>query len=397
VQVGNRLSSQHIYRWRVKARDSTGHETGWSDDACMVRPDVTAPNEPIVSSDLYRKYPAGVFGGIGQSGTFTFRPDGSSDVVAYKYSFNDGQKSGTKDATAAGWAEVSFAPLTPGPNVVEVQSIDTAGILSPEARYEFWVGYPARDGLWPLDEGTGLTSSNDVTTGATAGDLTLSSTGLWQNANGTPALGAMRELRNDPGDIDDHALVFDQNADLARSQGPAVAIDKSYTISAFMKVPSPGALVSAGAAVSQEGENRGSFHLGYSTDGDCPDGEPCWAFWVKDADTTDAGHFAVRSDVKVEPNTWVNVAAQYDATTDKLSIRVCDPRAPLDTPDPEDSRELSPFAWSATGPLRLGSGMRAGTVEYPFRGSVDDVRVYREPLFSDPTRMARICSGAPVS
>ncbi|MFJ3404142.1 LamG-like jellyroll fold domain-containing protein [Promicromonospora sp. NPDC090134] len=398
VQVGKVLSSQRIYRWRAQARDSTGQVTGWSDDACMIRPDTTAPNPPIVSSNLYKEYPAGVFGGINQGSTFTFRPDGSSDVTAYKYSFNDGEKSGSPAATADGSAQVTFAPGAPGPNAVDVWAKDSAGLWSPEPqRYEFWVGYPARDGLWHLDEATGLTSQNDVTTGETAGDLTLSSTGLWQNANGTPALGAMRELRNDPGDVNDHALVFDQDTDVVRSQGPAVAIDKSYTISAFMKVPAPGAVVSAGAAVSQEGENRGSFHLGYSTDGSCPDGEPCWAFWVKDADTTDAGHIAVRSDTNVEPNTWVNVAAQYDATTDKLSIRVCDPNAPLDTPEPIVSTALSPFSWTATGPLRLGSGMRAGAVEYPFRGYVDDVRVYREPLFSDTDAMNAICTGAPVS
>jgi len=147
VQVGTVLSSQRTYRWRVKARDSAGKVTGWSSDACMIRPDTTAPNEPIVNSTLYQEYPAGAFGGIGQPGAFTFRPNGSSDVVSYYYSFNDGQVSGTKAASSTGWAEVTFAPLSPGPNFVEVRSKDSAGNGSPEARYEFWVRYSARDGL----------------------------------------------------------------------------------------------------------------------------------------------------------------------------------------------------------------------------------------------------------
>jgi hypothetical protein len=145
VQVGTALSSQRTYRWRVKARDSAGKVTGWSGDACMVRPDTTAPRKPIVNSTLYQEYPAGLFGGIGQPGTFTLRPNGASDVVSYSYSFNNGQLSGTKDASSIGWADVTFAPLAPGPNFVEVRSKDSAGNGSLEVRYEFWVRYPGRE------------------------------------------------------------------------------------------------------------------------------------------------------------------------------------------------------------------------------------------------------------
>jgi hypothetical protein len=395
VRVGTALSSQRTYRWRVKARDSAGKVTGWSADACMIRPDTTAPNEPIVSSTLYQEYPAGLFGGIGQPGTFTFHPNGSSDVASYHYSFNDGQVSGTKNASSTGWAEVTFTPLSPGPNVVEVVSKDIAGIASPEVRYEFWVGYPALDGRWRLDEGTGLTAQNDITAGETAGNLALSSAGLWQNTDGTPAYGAMHDLlAGDPGLTGDRALVFDSDTDVVRSAGPAVAIDESYTVTAFLKVSA--GVTASGAAVSQEGQHGSAFHLGYSTSPECEtDGEPCWAYWVNDADSTDAGQSTLRSDVAVVPGQWMNVAAQYDATAGTLSIRVCDPAFPLDAPDP-DIVSVTPVSWTATGPLRLGSGMRAGAVEFPFRGVIDDVRVYREALFGDTERMARICSGAPV-
>lgn len=145
MQVGAALSSQRTYRWRVKARDSAGKVTGWSGDACMIRPDTTAPRKPIVNSTLYQEYPAGVFGGIGQPGTFTLRPNGASDVVSYSYSFNNGEVSGTKAASSIGWADIAFAPTNPGPNFVEVRSNDFAGNGSAEVRYEFWVRYPGRE------------------------------------------------------------------------------------------------------------------------------------------------------------------------------------------------------------------------------------------------------------
>jgi hypothetical protein len=87
----------------------------------------------------------------------------------------------------------------------------------------------------------------------------------------------------------------------------------------------------------------------------------------------------------------------YDASdpaNPTLSVRVCDPFAPLETQEPV-TVDIDPVTWTAPGPMRLGSGMRAGAPEWPFRGAVDDVRVYRELV--EMERLDRICSGADVS
>jgi hypothetical protein len=395
------LTSQRTYRWQAAARDSSGKSTGWSETNCYIRPDVTGPNAPEVNSSQYPSWPAGVAGGVGQEGTFTFSANGSTDLKLYKYSFNNGEKAGTLPTSGSSSRPVSFRPSESGYNEVEVQSEDMAGNWSPPEKYEFWVGYPARDGLWRLDEGTGTTSLNEVTTAPTAGNLTWSSGISW----GT---GALRETLADPNDpndprfVGDKALVFDGTG-VARTSGPAVAIDKSYTIMAFIK---PAANFSGvGVAISQEGGKRGAFHLGYTDSADCgtetdeTDRQlPCWGLWVKDADTTDAGHVAARSDVPAIAGQWVHVVGIYDASdpaNPTLSVRVCDPSAPpLETPETV-TVDVDPVAWTAPGPMRLGSGVRAGVPEWPFRGAVDDVRVYRELV--GPERLNRICSGTDAS
>lgn len=400
VPESKQLTSQRTYRWQAAARDSSGKSTGWSDTNCYVRPDVTGPNTPEVNSPEYPEAPGGVAGGVGQAGTFTFSANGSTDLTLYKYSFNDGQEAGTITTSGSSSRSVSFAPSGSGYNEVVVQSQDVAGNWSPEKKYEFWVGYPARDGLWHLNEGTGTTSLNEVTSDPTAGNLTWSSGVSW----GT---GALREMFVDPNDPDDprfvgdKSLVFDGTG-VARTSGPAVAIDKSYTVMAYIK---PAANFSGvGAAISQEGDIRSAFHLGYSDSADCgtetdeADRQlPCWGLWVNDADTTDAGHAAAWSDVPAIAGQWVHVVGTYDASdpvNPTLSVRVCDPSAPSETPEPV-TVEIDPVAWTAPGPMRLGSGVRAGVPEWPFRGAVDDVRVYSELVETE--RLDRICSGAGAS
>ncbi|MFE7504158.1 LamG-like jellyroll fold domain-containing protein [Promicromonospora sp. NPDC057488] len=400
VPETKQLSNQRTYRWQAAARDSSGKSTGWSEANCYIRPDLTGPNAPEVKSAQYPAWPAGVAGGVSQPGTFTFSANGSTDLKLYKYSFNDGQQAASITTSGGTSKSVSFAPIRAGKNEVEVQSQDMAGIWSPPETYEFWVGYPARDGLWHLDEGTGTTSLNEVTTPPTAGHLTWSTGVSW-------GAGALRETLADPNGpddprfVNDKALVFDGTG-IARTSGPAVAIDKSYTVMAFLK---PAADFSgSGAAISQEGDNRGAFHLGYTDSADCgtetdeTDHQlPCWGLWVKDADTTDAGHAAARSDVPAVAGQWMHVVGTYDASDPAhptLSVRVCDPSAPFETPEPV-TVEVDPVAWTAPGPMRLGSGVRAGVPEWPFRGAVDDVRVYRELV--DAERLDRICWGADAS
>lgn len=391
------LGSGTTYRWQARTRDSAGKATGWSDTYCWIRPDVTGPNPPDVSSAQYPGWPGGVHGGVGASGTFTFTANGSSDLVAYKYSFNDGEKAGTLSTSGSSSKSVSFSPSRAGYNEVVVQSRDEAGLWSDDSKYEFWVGYPARDGLWHMDEGSGTTAHNEVTTTPTAGDLTWSSGVTW----GT---GAWRETIADPGDPNDarfendRSLRFDGTG-FAHSEGPAVAIDQSYTVMAFLKPADD--FSGVGAAVSQEGENRSAFHLGYTNNANCNTDVdedtglqlPCWGLWVKDADEVSAGHQAARSDVPAVAGQWAHVVGMYDASdpaNPTLSVRVCDPTESLATPEPV-TVEADPVTWTAPGPMRLGSGIRGGTPEWVFRGAVDDVRVYRELV--DAERLDRICKG----
>ncbi|MFJ5034348.1 hypothetical protein ACIQB5_41285 [Streptomyces sp. NPDC088560] len=125
------------YTWTVYANDGIDNS---STTTCHFTVDVTAPNQPVLSSPVFpatdqeptTNNPARTAGGTGD---FTFNPNGSTDVAKYAYSWGYAPPTVNPPltVTAAGGSAPTQATLTPpstGLNVLYVRSIDSAGNIS---------------------------------------------------------------------------------------------------------------------------------------------------------------------------------------------------------------------------------------------------------------------------
>lgn len=118
--------------------------------------------------------------------------------------------------------------------------------------------------------------------------------------------------------------------------------------------------------VRQAGTTKDSWRLEYRKIN--ADGDAQWAFTRASADST-AGVVtdAVQATNVYSAQEWTALAAQYDASTDKMTLRVVDRAA-------EDGIDsfTSPFD---TGTTVVGKSPADATY-MPFNGSIDDLRVY---------------------
>ncbi|KPI04194.1 hypothetical protein OK074_4721 [Actinobacteria bacterium OK074] len=136
------------YAWRVRALDESGAGSAYAPATkpreCHFVFDSSVPSPPVVTSDAF---PAADEDGsvwskekLGTAGTFTFDPNGETDVTRFWYSFNTPTYTEPKTVTAG--ASGNTPPLNPpnaGPNVLYVRSVDSAGNVSPGTKYLFYV------------------------------------------------------------------------------------------------------------------------------------------------------------------------------------------------------------------------------------------------------------------
>lgn len=302
-------------------------------------------------------YPASAWaGGIGRTGGFRLGNGGSTDVVSYKYSFNNTALSSSVAGTSA---VVTFTPTTVGPQTLRVQSVDRAGNVSPVTAYTFNVAIPSASALWSLDEGSGGTAVDSGPAGNRF-PLTLTGTPAWGN-------GPLAELADDPSD---RALVLDSADDGAVTSSPVLATHGSFTVGATVRLD---ATPTGGVAtvISQDGTAVSGFELGYRADGACSNGSTeCWYFAMSSADAA-GKQVRVTSDVDLGTGHWVYLAGVHNADTDTVQLSVCSLEGGL---VPQASGPV-PFAstWEATGPLRLGQGRAAGASAW--QGSIADAQV----------------------
>jgi hypothetical protein len=348
------------YMWTMRGVDS-GNVWGPAAEYCQVYVDTSPPVAPTVTAKTGAAYPTlyteGAWaGGIGKAGGFQLGNGGSTDVLSYRYSFNN---TALSSSVAGSSAVVVFTPTATGPQTLRVQSVDRAGNVSPVTAYTFNVAIPSASALWALDEGAGGVAVDSGPSGNRY-PLALTGTPTWGN-------GPLAELDDDPSD---RALVLDSTDDAAATSGPVIATHDSFTVGATVRLD---ATPTGGVAtvLSQDGTAVSGFELGYRTDGACADGSAeCWYFSMN---RTDAVGTQVRatSSVDLGAGHWVYLAGVHDAGTDTLQLSVCSLEGGL---VPQASAPVAfVSAWEATGPLRLGQGRQAGAAAW--RGSVADAQV----------------------
>ncbi len=375
------------YAWRAVARDDANQETasGW----CEFLVDTTKPTPPSIStlstslsassSDTAVYEEGKERGAVGRQGSFTFSNNGATDVVSYRYGFND---PAAPNSVASG-SIVRFVPSTAGPVTLYVQSQDRAGNLSNFANYKFVVGAAIEDIVWSFDEGTGTTAWGDSDRSA---DKTLDLKGpTW--VDGPHALFGSR-----PGD---RALDFDGVDDWASAPG-VIDAQGPYAISVHVKLdPEAAGTGKYYTILTQEGAKYPAFLLFYNFSCFARNSQVdkgCWSFSTV-GDDQGRAIYTAESPLPVVTGQWVHLVAAYDPAAGKASIWQCDvgtPEVPS-AASPVLTRVSASGKSSAASSLVIGRSLGASPKFWP--GLIDNVRVFRGQVIEE-SKIRRLCQGA---
>lgn len=320
---------------------SAGDGTSWSEPSgwCEFTVDVTVPERPTVTGDVYKPTgcPGAGCGGIGVEGTFTFTS--SPDVVTYRWGFTDPPTSRVPAGTPVKWT-----PTSGGVKVLHVEAIDRAG-LSSRTVYEFIVAEPS-----PI---VGQCLVEDATTDMTGNGRDLSVTGTiteepGRQAGGLPTYG------------------------FATGSGSTVKIldtKADFTVAAWVRLAD--GLVDS-TAVSQQGSSTSAFKLGYDA------ASSKWTFSLAENDTTDTVRRAALSDTNAAPGVWTQLVGVRDAGKVRLYVDGV----------LQQSTDVVTAGFDAQG------GVTVGTT---WQGALSDVRLAARDHAEQTERTRRTGRGGPLA
>jgi hypothetical protein len=396
AKVVQGLAPNTEYRWQAAVRSSDKYASWDESPSCRFRTDFTDPADPRITDSNYPREQ--VAGGVGTNAWFDVCPNGSGDVTSFWWDLDTSEPEGHRWTVPRGEClRISTKIESPGYHYFAVQSEDASGRTSGVTKYVFYVGFPHATGHWQFND-TGWQTSPPMTAVNSLSGSGLSRTAgvNWAWGSQGPGMTYPKGSTAETGGVPDGAMVFDAPTDLARTTGPVVGTDKSFSVVAFLRADELGG---SSVAVSQagrlaNGDLSGSFHLGYTQNAVCglddvtaPDNlKRCWSFWMVNGD---GGTSTARVPIEVTLGDWYMVAGVHDAATDTVHAYACKAgghgdatRSPLN----EDGRDPAYRAtWNAQGLFRLGSGVNAaGDSWWPFAGAIDEVRVYKDELIGAP-------------
>ncbi|MEV5684165.1 VCBS repeat-containing protein [Streptomyces sp. NPDC052164] len=129
------------YHWRVRAEDSAGAVSAWT-DSCVFSVDRVRPDKPpVVSSEEFPDGDNGWPENTGNArtpGTFTLGPNGVDDVVTYVWYTDSEPQLRQVSVSAGSGAAITYTPLNKGLNRLYAYSIDAAGNRSDTMTYRFY-------------------------------------------------------------------------------------------------------------------------------------------------------------------------------------------------------------------------------------------------------------------
>lgn len=354
--------------WRVRAFDGVAWGP-WS-RFCQLTVDMRKPGRPtIVSGD----YPEKAFGGfVGKTGAFDAKPArGDTDIIGYQWSLGsqdlppvDVNSPYFVPATGGG-ARIWATPMRNGPIDLYVRAVDRAlnvsdpyrtpdadGTIPPGGGYHFLVGTATvpPTAHFPLDGDNGAKPFN------VAPDLL-----------GGPAA-TINGVRPDPG----ASFTFGRTGDALRFTGSAlgyaatakrVSTDATFAVSAWVMLDSVDG--NSYTAVSQDGSNISGFYLGYVGD------EKRFAFRMAPSDSAQATVARARSSSAPLPNVWYHLVGVFERGPNQLRLYV--------NGQLQGSANVS-GVWSSTGSFHIGRAKVGGAYGEPWRGHVDDVKVWNKAL-----------------
>ncbi|MEV7228700.1 LamG-like jellyroll fold domain-containing protein [Polymorphospora sp. NPDC051019] len=246
-------------------------------------------------------------------------------------------------------SEVSITPIRDGPNVLSVQSYNSAWVGSDTTVYRFLVNPSIGAWSWNMDAGAGTVAESDP-----AGHpLTFTGPGVSWAAPGRVGASAVTLAGTD--DLSTSAPVLDTAA-------PA-----GFTVAAWARLTDLG---QSRTAVSQDGEQASMFRLGYRDDVDVDgDGQPdpAWCFTLAMADSSTAERAAACTTDFVNAGEWVSLVGVYEPYHGLIKLFVNGP------PDFGGTLAQAHYTggWSATGGFAVG---RAWSGSERWVGDLDQVQ-----------------------
>jgi hypothetical protein len=339
-----------IYTWSASASD--GIDRSATGGPCEFTVDNSAPNTAptVVSTD----YPVDgtMHDGVGKAGTFTFGSNGNSDagvndVVSYLYGTTEAPVTPVNATGMGGGATIQFTPTHVGINDLYVRSVDRAGNLGPVTDYRFLVGRGTPPvGAWSLAEGTGTLAHDS---GSGHHDATLHGGASW-------TAGRL---------VGDKALHLNGTDADATTAGPVLDTSRSYTVAAWVRLPSRGGTCCYNV-LGQDGATNTAFFLRYDGSTDQ------WVFTVVATDGT-TGWVDVHAPGG-PAGVWTHVAGVYDASTRQARLYVngaLQATATVST------------TFNATGPFVIGRARWAGANGSRWPGDIADVQVWDRVIYDD--------------
>jgi concanavalin A-like lectin/glucanase superfamily protein len=177
------------------------------------------------------------------------------------------------------------------------------------------------------------------------------------------------------------AMRLDGTTGYAATSGPVLDTSKSFSVSAWAKLPATKP-THAAIIATQAGAQRSGFELYYSSTFDR------WIFNRYDADSTSAAIVRAQSNSVPQPNVWTHLTGVYDATAQQIRLYVNGTLA-------QTTAYTTP--WNATGVLQLGVGWYGSRSNF-FGSDVDDVRIFDQVINeSEIAQLAGVAGGAVAS
>ncbi|MFC4591016.1 LamG domain-containing protein [Sphaerisporangium corydalis] len=359
------LTEGVLYRYRAWTRSYYSNYTkfvsGPSNDTtvgwCYFKVDPTAPKAPVVTPGA--PYTActttacAPAGGPGQGSAFTFAPAaGDAGNVSYQYRLS----------TSPAWS----APIT-GSTVKPVITPPASGTISLYVRARDNVG---RDGATTVVDFLVAAGSGPVGRWHfdEDGGAAVDATGV-AGHNATPSAGAVRDGRGRRGELPatgpDKGLSLNGTTGYAATPGPVLETRSAYTVAAWARIDKT---TSHGIVLSQDGAGGYTpFNLYYDKD------RVSYCFGVKEKDEANGKAYSgvCAKDNAAQVNAWTHLAGTYDPATQRLSLYLNGLLQGTTT---------AAGSWSATGPLEIGRYKWAGTFQYYFPGSIDEVAAWQRVL-----------------
>ena len=215
--------------------------------------------------------------------------------------------------------------------------------------------------------GSEVTALYNSATVAGQAPISLGASAWWKLNDGEAAAAADHSGNGNAADLGgdsswsaDHggALVTDGTAGGgAMTSGPVVPTAGSYTVSAWVNIPSiPSSFADV---VAEVGTANSAFQLQYNTGH--------WAFTQSSADSTSATYAVASASAAPATRVWTHLVGEYNAAAHTVSLYV---NGTLAGSVPAVS------SWNASGPLTIGNSDNA---QY-LNGEISDVQVYNRAL-----------------